>query len=491
MEYALSRSFAMSSKKIILSPKKILIPIALIAALLLVASLFYLRGRAGKGEEILQPIVREAQMEPMAEIPGTEVGSGWSKNGDPYGAVSEALGMALQGKKEREPDIVFAFASSGSDLKAIQSQLRKMLGDGIMIFGGTSDSRAVCTERGLVAASRRAYEQSLSEERRALALMSVKSKDITFGVGSANFSDYSGVQEASRAAILMALQKAGQSPQQRPRIVLAIPTLGVEEEVIEGIEGVLGKDTPILGGTAGGPTPGVFGARGIYDKGVCVAVIYTDLPLGWAFEGGFEVTDSHSGIITRVSGQAILEIDGRPALDVYNEWLDGKIDRLYKEFQRPDVIRDLLALNPLYRRYTNHSGHSYFLFSHPWPKDDALRDRSIMTSTKIKAGERVYLARGTWEVLLNRIGNLPQKARVNGRIDPQSRTVFGLALICGGVMGVIPEAEREKIPYLINYATHHGPFIANFTWGEQGYFPGIGNRHGNLFTSFLLIAAPK
>jgi hypothetical protein len=50
--------------------------------------------------------------------------------------------------------------------------------------------------------------------------------------------------------------------------------------------------------------------------------------------------------------------------------------------------------------------------------------------------------------------------------------------------------EREKIPLLINYANNNGPFIANFTWGEQGHFPGIGNRHGNLLTSFMVVG-PK
>jgi len=67
---------------------------------------------------------------------------------------------------------------------------------------------------------------------------------------------------------------------------------------------------------------------------------------------------------------------------------------------------------------------------------------------------------------------------------------LAIGFICGGVMGVIPETEREKLPILINYTNNNAPFIANFTWGEQGHFPGIGNKHGNLLTSFLVIG-PK
>jgi len=48
-----------------------------------------------------------------------------------------------------------------------------------------------------------------------------------------------------------------------------------------------------------------------------------------------------------------------------------------------------------------------------------------------------------------------------------------------------------KLDSKINYTNNNAPFISTFTWGEQGYFPGIGNKHGNLLTSFLVIAGPE
>jgi hypothetical protein len=209
--------------------------------------------------------------------------------------------------------------------------------------------------------------------------------------------------------------------------------------------------------------------------------------VGWTFEGGFDVTDPHAGIVTKVEGQAIVEIDNRPALDVYDEWLDGKIGRLYQEIGDSGVIRDLLTLHPIYRKYTSPSGQDYFLFSHPWPKDDTLKDRSVMTSTKIKVGEKIYLSHGTWETLINRIGNLPSHAKLHGDMGVDAAPIFGIGYICGGVMGAIPETEREKLPLLISYANNDAPFIACFTWGECGHFPGIGSKHGNLLTGFLVI----
>jgi hypothetical protein len=69
----------------------------------------------------------------------------------------------------------------------------------------------------------------------------------------------------------------------------------------------------------------------------------------------------------------------------------------------------------------------------------------------------------------------------------ESKPLFGIGYICAGVLGTIPESERDKIPYLLNYSNNDAPYIAPFTWGEQGYFPGVGNKHGNLCTSFFVI----
>ena len=343
------------------------------------------------------------------------------------------------------------------------------------------------TNKGFVKAAKRAYDPATMNENKALVIMTVSSEDIVFGVGSAEFTRYPSVQEASKTAVRGAIRNAKKAENELPKVILVTPTRGVEEEVLEGIEEVVGKNSIILGGTAGGPEFTVFGEESVYSRGLSLAVIYTDLPMGWTFEGGFDVKSPQSGIVTKVDGQAIVEIDNRPALEVYNEWLGGEIDRLHKEVVDPSAIKVLLTLHPLYRKYTTPSGQDYFLFSHPWPADSTLQDKSIRTSTKIKVGERIFISHGTWETLLNRVGELPRDAKVHGGIGVDVKPILGIGIICAGVMGVIPEKEREKMPILLGYANNDAPFIANFTSGEQGHLPGIGNKHGNLLTSFLVI----
>ena len=418
---------------------------------------------------------------------GTKVGTGWSIKDNPKEAVGEAVQMALLGKQDKIPDLAIIFASSGSNMETILSTANKLFKNKTKIYGGTSDSRAVMTNKGYAKATDRAYEYAKMEGKRSLAIMTITSKDIVFGVGSANFADYPSVQEGSKVAILNAIRNAGKSQNELPQAILVTPARGLEEEAIEGIERVVGNNTPILGGTPGGPTFAVFGENKVYEKGVSLAVIYTKFTVGSIFEGGFELKEPNTGIVTKVDGQAIVEIDNRPALDVYDQWLGGEIEKLFKEHKRYDLVRGLLTLHPIYRKYTSPDGKVYSLFSHPWPKDQTLVERSVSTSTKIKVGERIYLSHGTWETLMNRVGNLPRNAKMNGKIAPDTKPIFGIGYICAGVLGTIPEEERAKMPLLINYSNNDAPFIATITWGEQGYFPGIGNKHGNLLTSFLVI----
>jgi hypothetical protein len=423
-------------------------------------------------------------------IQGAQVGTGWSTKKNPNEAVKEAVEMALQGSLDEPPDFAIIFASSGSDMQSVLSSSNKLFKGETKIYGGSSDSRAVMTNKGYVRATKRAYEYARKEGRRSLAIMTVSSKYIVFGVGSANCYAYPTVQHAARAAVLEAITSAGKTPDEKPQVVLITSPRGLEEETIEGIEEVVGRKIPILGGTAGGPTFASFGKDQVFERGISLAVVYTDLPVGWWFEGGFDVKEPQLGIVTKVDGQHILEIDHRPALDVYDEWLGGEIGKLMKEHQgRFDQVRALLTLHPLYRKYIAPDGSEYSLFSHPWPKDKNLVERAVSTSTKIKVGESVYLSHGTWETLLNRIGNLPKHAKSQGGINSKSKPIFGIGYICAGVLGTIPESERDKISYLLNYSNNDAPFIASFTWGEQGHFPGVGNKHGNLCTSFFVIGA--
>ena len=322
--------------------------------------------------------------------------------------------------------------------------------------------------------------------------MTIGTKDIVFGTASVSLTNSDAIHDAAAAVVKKAIEDAGKTVENKPKVILLYVAKGLEEETVTGIESVTGKDVPIFGGTAGGPKRIVMNNDGAYEIGISVAVIYTDLPVGMAFEAGYDTTGKHSGVVTKVSGQNIEEIDGKPALDVYNEWMDGEIERLAKkEMKKPAEIEAFLSLHPFYRKLTSPEGQDYYLFSRPWPNDPNMVNKFIKTNTNIMPQEKIYLSHGTWDILMNRIGIVASKAKTLCGLEPADKPALVIGIICGGVMGCIPEAEKSKFPYLIKYSTGGDCMIGAFTSGEQGHFPGVGNRHSNLTTSFLVIGSGK
>ena len=386
------------------------------------------------GQKELRLLPQKKAVSAALPASGAEVGTGWSVKEDPGEAVREALGMALQGKRQAAPDFVALFASSGADLKNILAATRKLLGNRPKIFGGTSDSRGLMTNRGLIHAGAKDY--AVTGKAKALAVMTVSSSDIVFGVGSADLSHYATPQEGAGVAMRQALKSSGKSPQEAPQAILAVISRGFEDDALEGISAVVGHHIPLLGGTTGGPKFEVLGDQEVFAQGISLAVIYTKLPLGWVFEGGFEVSDTLGGVVTKMDGAAVSQINWRPALDVYDEWLGGKISKLQQEGADLVKIRNFMSLNPFYRRYTSPDGHNYFLFSVPWPRNQTPQDKSFVTSTKISLGDEIHLSHGTWERLINRIGNLPMKARIQCGIAPEWTPLLGHRFcLCRGHAG--------------------------------------------------------
>ncbi len=429
-----------------------------------------------------QPLV--AEIRTSSDLPAASasdlVGTGSSQNADPTLACREALKSALAEIENETPDVAIFFANNFLRLDEIDSQARQILGSDTQIFGALSSSRAVMTQRGLL-------DAGPGESNHAgLAVMLLKSSDIRFGVGSADYSASNSVREATRRAVEAALVAAG-SPSGRPSAVIVLSSYTQGEDVALGLEDALGKAVPMVGGCVAGTSNGVIGKQA-RSTGVAVLVLYTELPIGWTYEGGFDVSDAHSGEVTAVSadGRQVDEIDGRPAADVYDEWTDGQLRTLFAAMSPGEAI-DRLTLLPCYRKFRSKDGRVYTIFTHVWPTDPTFSQRSLQLGARVEKGERVYLARGSWETLLNRIGNLPVKAKVQAGMDARERSVFGIGIVCSGVLGAIPELERPKIPVLLDYSHEGAPFLGIVTGGELGNLPGIGNKFGNLLTSFLTV----
>ncbi|MFB3904346.1 MAG: FIST signal transduction protein [Acidobacteriota bacterium] len=456
-----------------------------VAVLLFAAVLFVL---LAPGEDESAPMT--AQSAYLTEKPPvsnrTLVRTGSSLASDPVAATREVLARVASDDQDPRPQLAILLASNFQSLEQIYAEARRILGPSTRIFGGSASTRAIMTEKGLLSVGPGASSPT------GLVAMIIRSSEIGFGVGSASPTHGASRRETTRRAVEEAVRDA-RKPGKQPSALLVLADPKEGEGVARGLDDVLGKSVPVAGGCVSGPSNSVIG-NAVRTLGVAALALYTDLPMGWTFEGGFDVSDAHSGQVTAVSedGRIVETIDGRPATDVYNEWTQGQVARLYPSHTPGNVIDaiDALTLYPCYRKFRSPDGRVYTIFSHAWPADPTLTNRSLQLASSVEKGDRLYLGRGSWETLLNRIGNLPAKAKLQAGMDAGDRTILGIGFICSGVFGSIPRAERGKIPVLLNYSHGGAPFVGMVTAGEFGNLPGIGNKYGNLLTSFLTVG-PK
>ncbi len=444
--------------------KKIIISAVIVGLIVLAA---FSCGCAEKEGEVL--VLETPEEKPREEIL-IHVGCGWSDNIDEVKAVEEAVSSVKTQLEGKSPDfaVLFSTASYGSDM--VLSEVRRLL-PGVQIYGGTS-CLAVQTKDGFHAG-----------EKGSLALLAVASKNISFGVGGVSIDDFPSAREAGKSAIQAAIDATGKKG--APKLVLITGSVGREEELLAGIEDVIGKDVPVLGGSAGDNTITgewkQFANENVYSNGISLTVIYTDLKIGWAYEAGY-LRSENRGTITKADGRIIYEVDNQPAAEVYNEWTGGTV--VAEELETGGSILSDASYYPLAKIIKNEE-KEYTLSIHPLSINAT--DHSLEIFANIEEGDEVLLMHGDWELLLNRALTTPIKALESENLSKEDVS-FGIYTYCGGTMLAIPEEERSKIPVLVKTAIGDAPFIGTFTFGEQGHIQGVGNLHGNLVNSMIVFS---
>lgn len=441
--------------------------VKVIALILLLAGMWATLGCKGAPPEIsLEPVPPVTPEEIEAPV---SVGYGWSVKNEAAEAVAEAVSIIKERLGTESPDYVILFSTVGYDSEEVLRAVRQHLGSDCQIYGGTS-CVGVLTKDGFHIG-----------ETGSLALLAISSPRISFGVGGADMKLLP-AREAGNRAILTAMTNAKREGE-LPQLVLLTSSPGEEEEVLLGIEDVIGKDIPIIGGSsADNDISGQwkqFANDKVYSQGVTLTAIYTDLKIGWAYESGY-LRSENEGIITKAESRIIYEIEHQPAAEIYNEWLGGALG---EKLKTGGSILSETTFFPLAKVIRGRGGEVHYLSIHPLSIN--LPEKSLTMFANVEEGDELLLLRGNWELLLNWAQTTPRKALANLLREKAS---FGIFTYCGGTMLAIPEEERPKLPLLINGELKGVPFIGTFTFGEQGFLSGVGNRHGNLVNSMIVFS---
>jgi len=402
-----------------------------------------------------------------------DVGYGWSVKDTPKEAVEEAVAMMKEKMGGKTPKYVLTWYTIGYDKTIVQKELKRLLGSNVQIQGNSS-AVAVMTPDG--------YHVG---KVGSIAVLGIASDKVDIGVGGASLEEMT-PREAGKAAIQEAMANSGKTG--KPQFVYITASPGKEEEILLGIEDVIGTDIPVIGGSSGDETlkgkwSNIANDK-IYTNGVVLGTVYTDLKIGRDAEFGY-MKSVEKGIATKAKGRILYEIDGKPAAQVYNQWTGGHFDKEYKE---GGMILAEATFYPIAKIIHGKTGQTYLAVSHPGIIN--LPEKSITMFTNIETGDELQLLHGNWEWLVNRAQSTARKAMLSENISPGGG-LFAFYTFCAGTLLAIPETERPKVPYLLKGELGDVPFIGGFTLGEQIFLPGVGNRHANLVNSLAIFKKPQ
>lgn len=386
-----------------------------------------------------------------------DIATSFSSHSDTNLAIREAIDSLTT--KVFKPQLVLAYFSEHYDVVLLRNALSEEYPDAQIL--ACSSCQGIMTDEGYIS-------------DQGIALWSVS--DHYGAYGSAIVSTNQSPKDMARQAVLRAIENSGR-PGELPALILLHATPGHEEEVISGIESEVGGAVPIIGGSAADDLVAgqwnLFTHHQIAQKGVGIVVFYPSCQVSYSFHSGY-ASSGLSAIATRVEGREVIELDGRPAMDVYQEWLG-------KTLAINDSIVSESSLNPLGRIAGTVHDLPYFKLAHPLRVTE---QRGIELFAQVNEGEVLYFMEGTVERLVTRAGRVINSAydiSRSNRLDP----IGGITIYCAGCMLKVKDRMKDVAKY-VNIAMHNAPFVCPFTFGEQGQFVGGENAHGNLMISAVL-----
>ena len=227
------------------------------------------------------------------------------------------------------------------------------------------------------------------------------------------------------------------------------------DELIRGIQSVLGSEAPIFGGLAGdslsfertvvlsneGVSADAVVAVGLYGKRLQIETVTSH------FDQSGEMVE-----ITAAQGNLLSEINGRPALEVLEEYiLKEEGEGIVECLSFPIIILDQATHKPLYCRTI----HEY-----------NAEDGSMLAAGSFPVGPAKLIN------MLDKENFLADTKETTGRLA-KDRHQFALIVTCAARRGTLGKDWMEESP-LIGEALGEMPSIGFYSYGEIGK-----SNHGN------------
>lgn len=366
-------------------------------------------------------------------------GVGSSKHIDSYQAGRDAAALAVERAGGGSPDFVIAFASVAFSQQEVVRGIREV-GAGALFIG--------CSGAGEIT--------NAGPTQKSVVVMAVRSDIIKFYTGLGK-DIKNGAREAGQAVAREVREKAVQDL--RAFIMLPDVLTGNGAEIVRGVLDVLGPHFPVIGGAAGDDF--LFEKTYEYRDDEVVSGAVAGVGLAGSFSMGIGVRHGWVPIgmpmkVTKAEGAVLHELDGKPAIGIYEDYFGQKAEELRKEALARIAITYPLGLKiPEYEEE--------YLIRDPITVDEK---GSITCAAEIPEGSEIRLMIGSKERAIEAAQDAARHLMHEFEIN-KARPKFILMFNCIAREKLFAQKAQDEITAVMDIIGRETPLIGFYTYGEQ------------------------
>lgn len=369
------------------------------------------------------------------------VGVGSSEGNNAYEVGANACKTAFNKLGQNVADLLIVFSSVSYDQKKVIDGVRSVSKDALLV--GSSTAGEITND---------------GPAKKSVAIMAIKSDQIKFAVGSG--TDIK--KDARKAGQTAAEEVKRQLGDGLKTFIMLTDTLsGNGSEVVRGVLDVLGQHFPVVGGGSGDDANYKQTFQYINDNVLTSSIV----GLGLAGDFKFSVGVKHGWVpispplkVTKAEGSIVHEIDNKPAIQMYEEYL-GK--------ERADQLKEtvLAKLALSYPLGMQMEGSEELLLRAPFFVD---KQGSITCGGEVQQGAEVRLMVGGSKEAIEAAKTAAQKLidQLDGK--PKAVIIFNCH-VRDKLFGPRAKEEINAIQEIIGKET---PLIGFYTYAEQAPLEG-------------------
>lgn len=372
-----------------------------------------------------------------------QAGVGLSKNKSASQAGYEACKGAIDKAGGKKPDFVVVFASSSFDQKELIKGVQEASDNAAMI-GGT-DAGEITNE---------------GPTTKSVAIMAIRTDKIKFYTGLGKDVKKNGARAAGQAVAREVKEKAEKANDSlRTFIMLPDVLTGNGADAVRGVLDVLGEHFPLVGGAPGDDF--IFEKTYEYRDGEVVSGAVAGVGLSGEFSMGMGVRHGWIPIgipmkVTKSDGAVLHELDGKPAISIYEDYFGERAEELRKE-----PLARMAITYPLGLKVPGYEEE--YLIRDPITVDEK---GSITCAAEIPEGSEVRLMIGSKEKAIEAAEDAARRLMKEFAID-KTTPKFVLMFNCIAREKLFAQKANDEIQAIMAIIGKDVPLLGFYTYGEQ------------------------